>query len=52
MREPIIPEEKIPVNRRYLAAGEIFEILMCQFGVQKTTRTKFIHEVRSHYVLI
>ena len=46
MREPIIPEKKIPVNRRYLAAGEIFESLMYQFRVHQTTRTKFIHEVR------
>ena len=48
MREPIIPEKKIlvKVNRRYLAAGEIFESLMYQFRVHQTTRTKFIHEVR------
>ena len=52
MREPITPEEKLPVNRRYLAAGEIFESLMYQFRVRQTRRTKFIREVRSQYVLI
>ena len=52
MREPITPEEKLPVNRRYLAAGEIFESLMYQFRVHQTRRTKFIHDVRSQYALI
>ena len=52
MREPITPEEKLPVNRRYLAAGEISESLMYEFRLHQTRRTKFIHDVRSQDALI
>ena len=45
MRKPISPEEKLAVTLSFLATGESYESLMCQFRIHRTTIAAFIPKV-------